>query len=173
LATKELLRDKLAPAVGRVLLGIAFGPHASAIAGPGLDWLSAQLKSRDDAREAERFARGIGNRVVDGLLPVFKRDDIPDLNPEAVALALSETLDRHFDGRFLVTHDLDPKGLIESTFELRPITDLRADRYSTADIGLYERALPLLVEALVPHAKIQRLRGGERRRGPETPERTG
>lgn len=153
MATKQLLRDKLAPAVGRVLLGIAFGPHASAIGGPGLDWLSAQLKSRDEARQAERFARDIANRVVDGLVPVFERDRSSDLNPEAVALALGETLDRHFDGTFLVAHDLDPKRLIEATFELRPIRDLKAERYSTADIGLYQRVLPPLVEALVPQAK--------------------
>ena len=110
MTTKELLRDKLAPAIGRVLLGLAFGPHASTIGGPVLDWLSAQFKSRDDARQAERFAREIANRVVDGLVPVFERDHSPDLNPEAVALALGETLDQHFDGKFLVTHDLDPSG---------------------------------------------------------------
>jgi hypothetical protein len=116
LTTKELLRDKLAPAVGRVLLGIAFGPHASAIGGPGLDWLSAQLKSRDEARQAERFGRDIANRLVDGLVPVYGRD----LNPEAVALALGETLDRHFNGKFLVAHDLDAERLIEATSSCAP-----------------------------------------------------
>jgi hypothetical protein len=120
LTTKELLRDKLAPAVGRVLLGIAFGPHASAIGGPGLDWLSAQLKSRDEARQAERFGRDIANRLVDGLVPVFERDHGRDLNPEAVALALGETLDRHFNGKFLVAHDLDAERLIVATSSCAP-----------------------------------------------------
>jgi hypothetical protein len=153
LTTKELLRDKLAPAIGRVILKYAFGVDLSTIGGPVLDWISAQFKNRDDARQAERFARSIANRVVDGLVPVFKRDYSRDLNPEAVALALGETLDRHFDGSFLVAHDLDPQRLIAATFKLRPIRDLRAKRYSTADISLYERALPPLVEALVPQAK--------------------
>jgi hypothetical protein len=82
-------------------------------------------------------------------VPVFERDHSPDLNPEAVALALGDTLDQYFDGKFLVAHDLDPKRLTDATFELRPIRDLKASRYSTSDIELYERALPPLVEALV------------------------
>jgi hypothetical protein len=153
LTTRELLRDRLAPAIGRVMLKYAFGVDASTIGGPLLDWLSAQFKDRDDARKAERFACDIANRMVEGLVPIFERDHSPDLNPEAVAIALGETLDQHFDGRFLVTHDLDPKRLVEATFELRPLTDLRRSRYSTADVALYERALPQLVHALVPRAK--------------------
>jgi hypothetical protein len=153
LTTKELLRDKLAPAIGRVLLKYAFGVDASTIGGPLLDRVSAQFKDRADARQAERFARDIADRVVDGLVPVFQRDHSPDLNPEAVALALGETLDQHFDDKFLVSHDLDPGRLIEATLELRPIEDLKAKRYSSADVALYKRALPPLVEALVPRAK--------------------
>jgi hypothetical protein len=153
LTTRELLRDKLAPAIGRVILKYAFGVDASTIGGPFLDWVSAQFKNRDDARQAERFARDIANRMVDGLVPVFEREHTPDLNPEAVAIALGETLDRHFDGSFLVAHDLDPKRLIKASFERRPLEDLGAKRYSTADIRLYERALPELIQALVPKAK--------------------
>jgi hypothetical protein len=37
-----LLRDKLAPAVGRVFLKYAFGVDVAAIGDPFLDWLSAQ-----------------------------------------------------------------------------------------------------------------------------------
>jgi hypothetical protein len=153
LTTRELLRDKLAPAIGRVILKHALGVDASTIGGPFLDWLSAQFKNRDDARQAERFARDIANGVVDGLVPIFQRDHSPDLNPEAVAVALGETLDQHFGGKFLVANDLDPKRLIEATFELRSISDLKAKRYSTADVALYERAVPSLVEALVPQAR--------------------
>jgi hypothetical protein len=153
LTTRELLRDKLAPAIGRVILKHAFGVDASTIGGPFLDWLSAQFKNRDEARQADRFARDIANRVVDGLVPVFERDHSPDLNPEAVALALGDTLDRHFDGMFLVAHDLDATQLTKAAFELRPLRDLKAERYSTVDVGLYERALPQLIQALVPRAK--------------------
>jgi hypothetical protein len=153
LTTKELLRDKLAPAIGRVILKHAFGVDAEAIAGPLLDWLSEQFKSRDDARQAERFARAIANRVVDGLVPDFERDHSPDLNPEAVALTLGETLDQHFDGKFLVAHDLDPEQLTRAAFQLRPLGDLKRARYSTSDIALYERALPALIQALVLRAK--------------------
>ncbi len=91
--------------------------------------------------------------MVDGLVPVFEQDHSPDLNPEAVALALGDTLDQHFDGRFLVAHDLDPERLIDATFKLRPVAALKRKRYATSDIGLYERALPELIEALVPEAK--------------------
>jgi hypothetical protein len=153
LTTRELLRDKLAPAIGRVILKYALGADAPTLAGPFLDWLSAQFKSRDEARQAERFARDIANRVVDGLVPVFDSEHSPDLNPEAVALALGETLDRHFDGKVLVAHDLDPERLIEATLELRPLTELKRQRYATSDIALYERALPELIQALVPRAK--------------------
>jgi hypothetical protein len=73
LTTKELLRDKLAPAIGRVILKHAFGVDAATIAGPLLDWLSGQFKNRDEARQAERLATAIANRVVDGLVPVFER----------------------------------------------------------------------------------------------------
>ena len=150
---KELLRDKLAPAISRVILKHAFGVDAATIAGPLLDWLSGQFKNREEARQAERFAQTIANRVVDGLVPVFERDHSPDLNAEAVALTLGETLDQHFDGKFLVAHDLDPERITRAAFQLRPPGDLRRASYSTSDIALYERALPALIQALVPRAK--------------------
>jgi hypothetical protein len=147
LTTKELLRDKLAPAIGRVFLKYAFGVDLLTIGGPFLDWLSAQFKKRADVKDAERFAKAIAERVVDGLVPVFEQDHSPDLNPEAVALALGDTLDRHVDGKFLVAHDLDPERLIEATFELRPVAELKRKGYATSDVGLYERALRGLIKA--------------------------
>lgn len=153
MTTKELLRDKLAPAVGRVILKYAFGVDVSTIGGPFLDWLAGKFKDQDQARQAERFARNIANNVVDGLVPVFEQDHSPDLNPEAVALALGDTLDQYIDGEFLVAHDLDPKQLIEGAFDLRPLTELKREGYATSDIALYRRALPELIAALVPRAK--------------------
>ena len=84
MTTKELLRDKLAPAVGRVILKYAFGVDVSTIGGPFLDWLSATFKDQDQARQAERFARNIANGVVDSLVPVFEQEHSPGLNPEGL-----------------------------------------------------------------------------------------
>ena len=153
MSTKELLRDKLAPAVGRVILKYAFGVDVSTIGGPFLDWLSAKFKDQDQARQAERFARNIANGLVDGLVPVFEHDHGPGLNPEAVALALGDTLDRYIDSKFIVAHDLDPKQLIKGAFDVRPLSQLKREGYATSDIEVYRRALPELIAALVPRAK--------------------
>ena len=116
MTTRALLRDRLAPAVGRVILKHALGADAATIAGPFLDWLSSKLKSRDEAREAQRLAAHVAERAVDGLVPVFEREHSPDVNPEAVVGALSETLDQHFDGKFLVAHDLDAGRITKAWF---------------------------------------------------------
>jgi hypothetical protein len=123
------------------------------IGGPVMDWIAGRFSKRDEAHQAERFAKRIGEKVAGDLLPMFQAEHGPGLNEEAVALALGDTLDRHVDARFLVAHDLEPARLIPALFELRPLSQLEAEAYGEANLGLYERALPALIERLVPEAK--------------------
>jgi predicted NACHT family NTPase len=147
LSTTALLRDKLAPAVGRVLLRLAFGADVAAVGGATLDWLSGRLGKASEAREAERFARKLADGLVVDLAPRFRGS-----NPEAVALALGETLDAHVDGRFLARHDLNPDRASEALLDLR-LPMLRSQVYAGADIELYRRVMPHLMRRLVHDAK--------------------
>jgi hypothetical protein len=146
-STTALLRDKLAPAVGRVLLRLAFGADVAAVGGAALDWLSGRLGKAAEAREAERFARQLADGLVAGLAPLFGRS-----NPEAVALALGETLDAYVDGRFLARHDLNPDRAAEDLLKHR-LPELRSQAYAAADLELYRRVMPHLMRRLVHDAK--------------------
>jgi hypothetical protein len=146
-STTALLRDRLAPAVGRVLLRLAFGADVAAVGGSALDWLSGRLGKAAEAREAERFARRLADGLVAGLAPLFGRS-----NPEAVALALGATLDAHVDSRFLARHDLNPDRAAEDLLKHR-LPELRAQAYAGADIELYRRVMPHLMQRLVRDAK--------------------
>lgn len=149
MSTRKLLVDHLAPAVSRVLLGAAFGAPAAAIGGSIVDFLKSKLNDRHAADEAARRFERLADASITSLVPLFEGERARGLDPQAVALALAETLDQHVDAKALIEQDLDADKLHRSVLRARPLKELEQQAYGPANIGLYRRALPVLLNEIV------------------------
>jgi hypothetical protein len=141
----SLLRDHLGPSIAKALAAAVF--QVPVISNPLIDFLKQRLKNDDEAGQAERQIGRLVDQCLAPLTQMFA--SAKDTNPEAVALALGETIEQHVDVKALMVSDLDRVKLRDAVMAKRPLTDLKAKAYSAADIELYRRALPPLLDRMI------------------------
>ena len=145
LSSIALLRDHLGPSIAKALATAVF--QVPVISNPLIDFLKSKLKTEDEARQAERQIGRLADQCLSPLLQMFA--SAKDSNPEAVAITLGETVEQHVDVRALVADDLDRARVHKTVMAKRPLSDLRAKVFATADIELYRRALPPLLDRMI------------------------
>ncbi|MDH3770841.1 MAG: hypothetical protein OET79_07640, partial [Nitrospirota bacterium] len=144
MSAKVLLRNHLAPSLAKLFLKCTFG--VDAITDPIVDFLQSKLGDAAAAGDAARQFERLANASIEPLIPRFRA--AKDLNPEAVAATLGETLEQHVDIKMLIGEDLDQERIHRALLSAKPLVKLKKQAYSKADIELYRGALPLLAEAL-------------------------
>ncbi|NJO38723.1 MAG: hypothetical protein HC871_15370 [Rhizobiales bacterium] len=142
---KTLLRDHLGPSVAKALAKAMFG--VPVITDPLVDFLNERLQGWSEARQAERQIARLVAQCLRPLGPQFAA--ARDVNQEAVALALGDTVERHVDIQALIKGDLDRERVHQQVMKARPLDHLRKAAYGDANIQLYRRALPPLLDQLI------------------------
>ncbi|MGI9420556.1 MAG: NACHT domain-containing protein [Geminicoccaceae bacterium] len=142
---KNLLCDHLAPSVAKALAGMMF--QAPVITNPLVDYLAKQLKGRDEARQAKGQIDRLAKQCLEPVLPIFA--SAKEVNPEAVEKALGETIERHEGVKALLKGDLDRERVLENLMTKQSLEALRRQAYGHANIALYRRALPVLLDKLI------------------------
>lgn len=141
----SLLRDHLGPSIAKALATAVF--QVPVISNPLIDFLKQRLKNEDEAGQAERQIGRLVDQCLSPLIAMFA--SAKDSNPEAVALALGETIEKHVDVKALMASDLDRVRLRDAVNAKRPLSDLKSKAFATADIELYRRALPPLLDRMI------------------------
>ena len=145
LSSIALLRDHLGPSMAKALATAVL--QAPVISDPLIDFLKERLKGEDEAKQAERQINRLVEQSLAPLTPMFS--SAKGVNPEAVAITLGETVEQHVDVKALIASDLDRTLVHDQVMAARPLEDLEAEAYATADIELYRRALPVILDRLI------------------------
>ncbi|MFE8596129.1 NACHT domain-containing protein [Archangium violaceum] len=112
-----------------------------------VDIAASKLESHLAQRQAPRVFESIGDQIVQQLAPLFdnaiKRGEV---NVEAVACVLGETLKGPLAPEFFLEQDLDSARLAQAFRQGHPFP---SNQFSEAETSLYERALDMAVRCLV------------------------
>ncbi|MBN1345713.1 MAG: NACHT domain-containing protein, partial [Phycisphaerae bacterium] len=147
MAILEILMKCLAEPLAKFLLKKYLGEPGSGIGGGLFAIAGSRLKRLEDQREAQRQFEGLADKIVKRIEPLFEQAaSRRDVNTEAVARQLAQTLDGHIDAEFFVKHDLHPVKLEEA---LREACPLPSGHYSANETDLYDRALRETVRYVV------------------------
>ncbi|HEX8818676.1 MAG TPA: leucine-rich repeat domain-containing protein [Archangium sp.] len=144
----ELLLEKLGRPLAAHLLTMWVGPVAGMVGGATLDLGLARLRDMRDRRAAERLMTGMADSIVYQLVPLFEREAgmRHDMNVEAVACELRDTLDGMVSSELVVARELDPTKLAAAFREHRALPQ---GHFAEAEAALYERSLNEVARYLV------------------------
>jgi hypothetical protein len=112
-----------------------------------VDIAASRLTSHAERSQARRVFEGIGEQTLQQLAPLFEEAvRRGDVNVEAVARELGETLAGPLDPGFFLERDLDSARLARAFREAHPFP---RNQFSAAEVSLYERSLDMAVCCLV------------------------